>query len=672
MSRKPVQKDRRWAAVLYSLVFAGLLWGVNRDMDAWFRPQLVHATRISFGVLAAILFEGFITLGVLAAVWRAEWILKPLRNLRRRLGWLRWVLLILFAIGGGLLFRFEESQMFDGAFARISLMIFFLGGASWLSTEEEDRNWSWRGVLVGCVLFATAFLFTERIEKVSNHPFSLFWSEGNRIWDYSIPFGRRLYNYPPGEAIFSLTDIGRRTLWGIPYLLPGVQIWMVRFWDVLMFTVPYALLGWAIFSVERKNNRTLYVLLGLWAMLFLNQGPIYSPLVLAALLVVLGRKSPYWLNMVVVLVASYYARSSRYTWMFAPGIWAGMLAFLDRDWALARNWVKNWLQPILLGVAGFVGGFVLPEIVISITGHGSSQTDLFTASGVQETTGRQPLLWDRLLPNPTYAPGILFGLFFAITPLVVLVLYLIFAKKWKLNAWQKLAGFGVISAFLGVGIVISVKIGGGSNLHNLDMLLIGLLLLAGLAWKNGGRDLFLEKESNTLWLKIILLALVILPAAKAIREPGYFHLPSKELVQEALQETQAAVELARQEGDVLFMDQRQLITFGYAGDVPLIADYEKKKLMDEAMAGNETYFGGYYQDLAEHRFALIVSEPLRAEFQGDTFNFGSENDAWVKWVSIPMLCYYEPISTYPEVGLELLVPRDETIPPVDGAVCPLQ
>lgn len=137
MSKKSILQDRKWTAVLFTLLFAGLLWGVYQDMDAWFRPQLVHATRLSFGVLAAFLFEGSITIGVMVAIWRPGW-LKPLRRLRNQLGVTRWVLLILFAIVGGYFFRYEKIQMFDGQYARISLMVFFLGVASWLATEEDD------------------------------------------------------------------------------------------------------------------------------------------------------------------------------------------------------------------------------------------------------------------------------------------------------------------------------------------------------------------------------------------------------------------------------------------------------------------------------------------------------------------------------------------------------
>jgi hypothetical protein len=71
------------------------------------------------------------------------------------------------------------------------------------------------------------------------------------------------------------------------------------------------------------------------------------------------------------------------------------------------------------------------------------------------------------------------------------------------------------------------------------------------------------------------------------------------------------VQQAKLKGDVLFMDQRQLLTFGYVKDVPLVADYEKKLVMDQAMSGNQAYFDEFYKDLANHRFSMIVSEPIR-------------------------------------------------------------
>lgn len=104
------------------------------------------------------------------------------------------------------------------------------------------------------------------------------------------------------------------------------------------------------------------------------------------------------------------------------------------------------------------------------------------------------------------------------------------------------------------------------------------------------------------------------------------------------------------------MDQRQLLTFGYVKAIAFVPEYEKKYMMDQAMAGNGEYFLPYYQDLARKRFALIVTEPLKVNLKENGV-FSEENDAWVVWVSAPTLCFYEPIMTDKSVGVQMLVPR---------------
>ena len=111
------------------------------------------------------------------------------------------------------------------------------------------------------------------------------------------------------------------------------------------------------------------------------------------------------------------------------------------------------------------------------------------------------------------------------------------------------------------------------------------------------------------------------------------------------------------------MDQRQLLTFGYVVDVPFIPEYEKKYMMDQALASNAAYFQPYYSDLAAHRFALIVTEPLHIGLKGQEGIFAEENDLWVIWVSRPTLCFYEPVFTDRTVDVQLLVPRQD--PPAE-------
>ena len=84
-------------------------------------------------------------------------------------------------------------------------------------------------------------------------------------------------------------------------------------------------------------------------------------------------------------------------------------------------------------------------------------------------------------------------------------------------------------------------------------------------------------------------------------------------------------------------------------------------LMNEAMAGSMSYFAPYYQDLADQRFSLIVTEPLKLSLKAQEGIFAEENDVWTKWVAAPTLCFYEPIETFEDVYVQFLVPRREPL-----------
>jgi hypothetical protein len=136
-------------------------------------------------------------------------------------------------------------------------------------------------------------------------------------------------------------------------------------------------------------------------------------------------------------------------------------------------------------------------------------------------------------------------------------------------------------------------------------------------------------------------------------------LPSEADTEKSLSDIRQAVEFAAPRGEVLFMDQRQLLTFGYVPSVPLVPEYDKKVLINEAMSANAQYFSAFYKDLASRRFSLIITNPLHERIQTGSDQFGEENNAWVTWVSAPVLCYYEPVNTLKKVTVQLLVPRQD-------------
>jgi hypothetical protein len=161
------------------------------------------------------------------------------------------------------------------------------------------------------------------------------------------------------------------------------------------------------------------------------------------------------------------------------------------------------------------------------------------------------------------------------------------------------------------------------------------------------------------WVKAILSLDLLLLSWMTFTAGSPLDLPSQSDITRALEKIEESVEEHQANGDILFMDQRQLLTFGYIQGVTLIPEYEKKYVMDQAMAATDPFFREFYQKLADKKYALIVSEPLFRGFDESDDVFADENRAWVRYVSRPILCYYAPMATYNSVRVQLLVPRNK-------------
>jgi len=606
---------------------------------------------------------------------------------RSRVKFLRWFFAILaIAFPVWFLQYTQWGIVFQGFFIRslIWVMIIFVFA---LFASEGNTLMGWREVLGAFVLTAASFSIAIALQGVTDYPFSLGWSEGNRLWDYSTLFGKSIYNFPEENTIDVLLDTGRLWVGGLPFLIPGLTIEMARLWVGLTMVLPYILVGVAAFRKLEGGHRDWFFVI-LWIFLFLKQGPIHAPLVLAAALTILVWRRSLWIAIPVIIYAGYFAQSSRFTWLFAPGIWIGVLELAGASLHNGKLVASQWARAIALGLSGIFGGYLLPKLLPLLNRPTAGATDIgeqiansgVTTEFVTGAVSDQPLLWYRLLPNSTYGNGILVGLLIAILPLLIVLFWLVITKKWMLNIWQKLAIIGSSLAFLTVGLIASTKIGGGGDLHNMDMFFIGLAFAAVAAWYNGGRDAILNSDQLPVWMRVVLIAAIIVPALGPWRQMRSFQfaeqatslivltdapdeksldlLPSDEKVNRALEKIQDAVAVATEDGEVLFLDQRQLLTFGYITDVPLVVNYEKKVLMNEALSGNAEYFQPFYKDLAAGRFSLIVSEKLFTPIKDSSFEFGEENNAWVTWVAKPLLCYYEETSTLKDVGVQLFIPKE--------------
>ena len=703
------------------LLVSGLLWVLWRACNEFY--QIAWGTGEWLGEFSrtwAVLYYAFVLFCIVLLalysfyIWKEQVFQKYIERFvvwRRKSGIFRWLLWLVIFIAPVLFFQFTPwGVVLQKFYIRILVWIIVVCLLAVLATND-DRLAGWKQFLSMLILTSSLFSVAASLKLVNDYPFSQGWSEGNRLWDYSVLFGRDRYIYPQEKSIPVLLDFGRQFIGGLPFLIPDITIRTARFWVAFTQIIPYLLLGLASFRMAARDKLS-WLLLTLWTFLFLKQGPIHPPLVICAVLVALVWRSPLWYAMPLLIGAGYFAQASRFTWIYAPAMWIFMLEITSVSLRDRRTAIPVLIRAILLAALGIFGGVYLsgvlarsqsliqpvrtPVVVsapvvtptLPVAGDVSPVPDPEVSSKstyppiigfVIDMLTIQPLLWYRLLPNSTYGMGILFALLLAVGPLV-LVLFALSAKKiWRLDLLQKLSLVLPLLAFLMVGLVVSTKIGGGGDLHNMDMFLIGLLFIGVIAWDKGAGEWLLDGSVVPFVIKGVIVLLIVNSAIGPFQEIRSFNfgqdavwlktltdvprerdlemLPSQQKIDSTLQIIQKEVNSAELQGEVLFMDQRQLLTFGYIKNVPLIPEYEKKMLMNESLSSNAAYFENFYKDIAAHRFALIISEPLRTPIKDSSFQFGEENNAWVKWVSNPVLCYYEEKTSFKEIGVQLLVPK---------------
>ena len=620
--------------------------------------QLWKSTRLqaaaAAGILGLLLLAGIFILAWtsigkrLARYWEAG---LPLPGI---LG------LALFALGIAL-FTWVVLGPYGRYFGNYTVRLFLfwlltLGGGLCLAAgfpSFREYNWLERlglAILVGAVGFRLA-AFTQ---DISTYPFSLNWSETSRYYYASLYVARTLYgmDVPP-----TVLHPSRYLLQALPFLLPQAPLWLHRLWQVLLWVGMTAITTFLFVKRLRlPANAWRWALAG-WAFLFLLVGPVYYHLQVTLILVLWGYdRRRFWRTLGVVLLASAWAGISRINWFPMPGLLAAALYFLEQP-------VEKQGKPgeQANSVSNKVLGYLLPPAIWVVAGTLlalGSQALYMTWSGNPaeqfSSSFTSDLLWYRLLPSATFPLGVLPGALLFLLPMLVLL-----AASWRRGPgyhWLRLLGLGaMLFVLFAGGIVVSVKIGGGSNLHNLDAFLsLFLVVGASIYFGRMAPDHAASApapRTNRLLLGVVLLV----PVLFTIESGSALRLAGAKTTRQALETISAAIE--QSQGPVLYLAERQLFMFGYVPETTLEPDYEKVFLMEMAMANNTAYLDEFHTHLRNHDYGLIISEPLKVVYQGSANSFGEENDAWVERVAKPVLCYYEAVDTLKVVRVELLVPR---------------
>lgn len=545
----------------------------------------------------------------------------------------------------GKLIRGEEAARF------LVFWLLALWGAWLWRVLRPKTDWPAAFGLI-LLLQAAVHLVAAYLLGITDYPFALGWSETSRFYYPSLFLSERIY--------------GERLPWPIlhptlhlvlvpPYWFDS-PLWVHRAWQILIRFVLVGCLAPALLSRLKIDSALGRFAAGAWIFLAVFDLPLYLHLAPPVFLVLWGFSATdtrrTW---VFVILASVWAGLSRLNWYPVPGMLAAALYLLETPYRPQTpahrppSIISYLVKPASWFLIGTLTAFLSMQAYIALSGIGKTG-DFYTSL-------TSSLLWYRLWPNATYALGVLPGILLYSLPMWI-VLALGFARRDMRPLRMGLLLLGLAVLFAG-GIVVSMKIGGGGDIHNMDAYGVALIIVS--AYLFFGR--YVPDEIKTphpmkfRWLVTALLVLVVVWFAQ--RAPISVVTYDKAGSQAALTELQRQVNLVNARGgEILFITQRHLISMNMLQSVQLIPEYEREELMEMAMANNEAYLDQFKAEIRAQRFAMIVVDPLTANLLGSDYAMGEENNAWVRFAAKPILCNYRAAQTFANDRIVIYLPQE--------------
>ncbi len=513
------------------------------------------------------------------------------------------------------------------------------------------------GFACATVLLGVTYEVMLRFNLVTTYPLSMGWSEGSRYYYASLFFSKSVY----GETVpLSPLHPTRYLLQSIPFLFPSLGLPAPRFWQFLLWIVLTA--GTAIALSRRATfpaERAFRWLLAGWYFLYILRVGIYFHLEVMVILPLLfvSAKHP-WRSLIAVVLASLWAGISRVNWFPMPALIAIAIYLLEVPVSSGaplsfQKMMKYLAQPVLWLVTGLASALLAQAAYIPLSGN-TGNADAFGSSF------SSALLWDRLWPNETYGLGVIPGILIVTGPLLA-ILIIAALRQWKeFHFLRWLGWFGMILALFAGSVVVSTKIGGGGDLHNMDayatMLgIVAVFFVGGRVKNEVGNDEKPVRPWPVLTYALVMPFLFLIPMLSPY--PKY----KQAAIQSGYHQLVETVNELGKKGPVLFINERQMVTFGDV-NVPLVPDYEVVTLMEMAMSGNRPYLEKFYNDLANHRFAAIVATKQNKGIREDG-PLAEENNTWNSRISPYILCYYGPVLRVDSeiTNVEVYVPETEQV-----------
>jgi len=613
----------------------------------------IPASPAWMGLIAGLGLLGLFSLLLLASTGShyRERILALAESPERAPDKIRWIgaLLLGLALIG---FTFTFSTFIPNPFIGIGWMrvlafwFFSLMGMSGIKLLRRETPWF--SALIATILGQAALhLLVLSWSRVTTYPFALGWSETSRFYYPSLFLSEKVYGQGYPWPILHPT---LHLLLAPPYLFDA-PLWVHRFWRVAL---GYLLVGAVVPALLKRLSipgGAARWLAGFWMLLFLFVGPVYFHLTIPVILVLLGFSSQddrrTW---TVVLLASFWCGWSRVNWYPMSGMLAAVLYLMEVPYRGKNVW-SYLLKPALWFLIGTATAFASQRMYIALSGV--PDTSVFYTSLTSE------LIWYRLFPNPSFFLGILPGALIVSLPVWIAMWFVIRPRRKDWHPLRLVLIFAALLVLFLGGLVVSLKIGGGANVHNMDAYLSLLLIVfayltfARYRPENGG----VAAPVALHWLVIVLL--LINPVWSFIQfSVGRLTYDSTR-TQSVLTSLQEHVDQTNARGDeVLFITQRHLISMHMLEDVALVPEYEREDLMEIAMANNVQALTKFREDMENQRFGLIVVDPLEYNILSKRRGFAEENNVWVRRIMRSILCNYRQEAVFPEDEIALYVPQE--------------
>lgn len=563
--------------------------------------------------------------------------------------WLGWALLILALITYPL-FTFhpyygELLNNSDG----VRLFIFWLISLTGMfACRLAIRNMNWASALLTMLLLQANLLrIALYLPDISAYPFSMGWSETSRFYYPALFYSKAIFGQSLPWPILHPTL--HFTL--LPPYLFNAPLWFHRLWQVFIRFLLVGLIAPALVNRVNLPSRSARWLVGVWIFLMLFTLPLYLHLAVPVFIILWGfsthnhRRTWLWLA-----VASVWAGLSRINWYPLPGLLTAALFFLENP-TQKLTW-RSLLKPALWFLAGTLLAFLSMQIYIRLSGIGEA--------GSFFTSLSSPKLWERLWPNESYHLGVLPGIMLFSFPFWLAITN----NAKKINPGRLGWLIAELAVLFAGGIVVSMKIGGGADIHNMDGYAVTLLIIS--VYMVFGPKPFTRQDdaqsSNYMGKALlpwtITFLLVLVPVWFSVQGRAVFWNYDPKTAQKTLAALQQQVSKANSHGgQVLFITQRHLISMHLLKGVYLIPEYEREDLMEMAMSKNATLLEKFNADIENHRFAAIIADPLRINYVSDQDAMGVENNAWTRYVIKQILCNYQQQAVFPADRIAIYVPQ---------------